>query len=66
MAKKISYTEAYTELNEILEELQNESITIDLLPSKLERAQKLIELCEAKLFETEEKYLAIIDSIQKK
>jgi exodeoxyribonuclease VII small subunit len=66
MAKKVSYTDAYVELQSILSDLQDESITIDLLPLKLERAQQLIQICEAKLFETEEKYQAIIDNLNKK
>lgn len=65
MAKKLTYTAAYDELQELLSDLQDESITIDLLPAKLERAQKLIEICEAKLHETEEKYQHIAEQLSK-
>ena len=65
MAKKITYTDAYNELQEILNELQQEEVTIDKLPVKLERVHQLLEICKAKLHETEENYQQIISKISK-
>jgi exonuclease VII small subunit len=45
MAKKITYQQAHDELNSIVEELQNNMVTIDIISQKLERAKALVEIC---------------------
>ena len=55
MAKKITYQQAYDELNIIVEELQNNMVTIDIITQKLERAKALVEICYQTLKGTEEK-----------
>ena len=52
--KKVSYDEAMRELREMVEALQNESIPIEELAQRLERAAKLVSLCRQKLRKTEE------------
>ena len=42
MAKEITYTQAYDELQEIVNEMENSEITIDLLDSKIKRASEMI------------------------
>ena len=54
MAKNYTYTQAQKELNTIIMELQNEEVTIDVLPQKIEKATALVELCYKKLKGTEE------------
>jgi len=53
MAKK-SYDKAYLELQNILEELQSESISIDKLSDKIKKANALITLCKSRLREVED------------
>ncbi len=53
MAKK-SYDKAYKELQKILEELQNESISIDKLSDKIKKAKELVAFCKNRLREVEE------------
>ena len=53
MAKK-SYDKAYKELQNILEELQNESISIDKLSDKIKKAKELVGFCKNRLREVEE------------
>jgi exodeoxyribonuclease VII small subunit len=54
MAKKYSYTQASDELNIIINELQDELVTIDQLPKKIEKASALVDLCYKQLKGTEE------------
>ncbi len=60
MSKDISYTDALNELNEIAHAIENESIAVDELTTKLKRASQLITLCRAKLRLTEEEVKKII------
>lgn len=60
MSKDISYTDALNELNEIAHQIENESIPVDELTTKLKRASQLITLCRAKLRLTEEEVKKII------
>lgn len=50
MAKK-SYDKAYGELQELLDELQSESVSIDKLSTKIKKANTLINFCKTRLRE---------------
>jgi len=52
-ALKISYTEAYEELQNIVSELEQGEISVDLLSEKVKRASELIAICKQKLYATE-------------
>ncbi len=52
--KKITFEKAYRELQDILAQLQEETISIDDLSKKTKRAAELIEFCQDKLRKTEE------------
>ena len=58
MSKKksdeFSYNAAMMELQEIVRNLQNDTIGIDDLAEKVSRASELIKLCKEKLHQTEE------------
>ncbi len=62
MGKKQSdtYQQAMEELQEILNQLEREEITVDELASKVERASFLLKQCEERLKSTEEKVKKII------
>ena len=49
----ISYEAAMAELRSILQEIQNEAITIDELTARTRRAQELLVHCRTKLRTTE-------------
>lgn len=49
------YQSALTELQEILQALQDEQIPIDSLAEKAERAKALLEYCNQRLRQTEER-----------
>ena len=63
MAKKYTYQQAFEELNNIVEELQNENVTIDLLTQKIQKAKILLEICNAKLKATEQDVNIAIESL---
>lgn len=46
---ELSYEEALTELQAILQELQKEQVSIDDLSAKSERAEVLLTYCQEKL-----------------
>jgi exodeoxyribonuclease VII small subunit len=56
MAKlKLTYTEAVTELEQILTELEsNSEINMDLIAEKVKRAAVLMEFCKKQLHELDE------------
>ena len=51
-SKKISYQEAYTQLEDILTKLENHELDVDELAQYVKKASELIRLCKSKLFET--------------
>ena len=51
--KKISYSEAIEELENIVSEIENSAITVDELSAKVKRASLLIRICREKLSSTE-------------
>jgi exodeoxyribonuclease VII small subunit len=52
MEKKITYTEAYEELQAIIEEIEQGEISVDILSEKVKRAARLIKICKEKLTST--------------
>ncbi len=53
MAEKNSYTKAYTELQSIVNKMQNEEIGLDELGKEVKRAAELIKMCKDKLRDVE-------------
>jgi exodeoxyribonuclease VII small subunit len=64
MEKKISYTEAISELESIVSEIEQGEITIDMLSDKVKRATELIRICKSKLTSTEEDVNKILGEIK--
>lgn len=52
--KKITYTEAFEELQELVSEIEAGDISVDELAGKVKRAAQLIRICKEKLTSTEE------------
>lgn len=50
---EISYSDAFKELQGIVEEMEKEEIEVDTIVEKLKRAGFLLKICKAKLSETE-------------
>jgi len=54
MAKSISYKDAFEELNNIAQSLENDELEIDTLAKKIKRANELVKYCKEKLRAIEE------------
>jgi exodeoxyribonuclease VII small subunit len=64
MEKKISYTEAISELELIVSEIEQGEITIDTLSEKVKRAAELIRICKSKLTATEDDVNKILGELK--
>ncbi|MFA5419034.1 MAG: exodeoxyribonuclease VII small subunit, partial [Bacteroidales bacterium] len=61
--KKIPYTEALLELEEIVTQIENEEISVDELSEKVKRAALLIKSCKETLRTTEEEVAQILKEL---
>lgn len=59
----LSYDQAFAELQQIMQALQNDEISVDELAAKVQRASELIIQCNTKLRDTEKKVSEIIDEL---
>lgn len=59
----MTYESAYKELTAIANEIETESISVDILAEKVKRASDLILFCQEKLRSTEEEVGRIIKNI---
>lgn len=63
MKEEISYTEAVTELENIVSDIENDDVSVDELGIKVKRASELIAICKNKLHTTEEEVSKILKEI---
>ena len=65
MAKKIenntSYTEAMAQIEQILDKVRTEQMSVDDLAAEVKRATELISLCREKLYKAEEEVKKILE-----
>ncbi|VAW16562.1 hypothetical protein MNBD_BACTEROID01-1952 [hydrothermal vent metagenome] len=59
-AKKITYKEAISEVEEILGQIETEELDVDVLAEKVKRVSALIKLCKDKLQKTNEQVEQIL------
>jgi exodeoxyribonuclease VII small subunit len=52
--KKLTYSEALSELQSILLKLEKQELDVDQLSDQVKRASELIKFCKSKLHDTEE------------
>ena len=62
-AKKLSYNEAYAELEAILVKIESNELDVDKLASQVKRASELVKICKGKLHETEAEVEKIINEM---
>ncbi|MCD6566333.1 MAG: exodeoxyribonuclease VII small subunit [Bacteroidales bacterium] len=67
MTKKeeFSYQDAITEIETILEKMENEELDVDVLSFQIKRVSQLIKLCREKLHKTEQEVEKILDEMEK-
>ena len=54
MSKEPTYSSAFEELKEIVDQLEHDDISVDELTEKMKRATVLLKICRDKLTKTEE------------
>lgn len=59
--KEISYQDAMSEVDEILEKLSNEELDIDSLVKDVKHATELLTLCKAKLRSAEDEITKLFE-----
>jgi exodeoxyribonuclease VII small subunit len=64
MSKKLSYSSALEELENIIQDIENEEINIDDLSVKVKRASVLLKFCKEKLRTTEGDIQAILGNME--
>lgn len=62
--KPISYAEAISEIEEIVNKIENQELDVDELTEKVKRASQLIKICKNKLYKTEEEVQHILDEME--
>ncbi len=60
----MKYTDAFEELQEIVQEIQDGEISVDDLAIKVKRAAELIKFCKQKLTTTEEDVNQILKELE--
>ncbi len=64
MEQNLTYEAAYSELASIAREIENESVSVDVLAQKVKRASDLITFCQTKLKSTESEVNKIIAQME--
>ena len=64
--KKLNYTKAIAELEQIINEIETESIDVDVLTERVKRAAYLIKFCRGNLRTTEEEVKKALSDIDEK
>lgn len=59
--EKLTYTRAMTQLEDIVNEVENGQLDIDLICSKIKEAQRLIKFCKDKLYKTDIEVKKLLD-----
>jgi len=63
--EEFSYQDAITEIETILEKMENEELDVDVLSFQIKRVSQLIKLCREKLHKTEQEVEKILDEMEK-
>ncbi|MFN3849618.1 MAG: exodeoxyribonuclease VII small subunit [Spirosomataceae bacterium] len=66
MTNELTYEKAYIELKQIAQEIETESVSVDVLAEKVKRASELITFCQTKLRSTEAEVNKIIQQMESK
>mgnify|MGYP002627375563 FL=1 len=63
MAKEITYTEAFEQLQEITRRMENAEISVEELSENIKKATQLIKICKDKLTKIEKEVNKSIDEL---
>jgi exodeoxyribonuclease VII small subunit len=60
----VNYTDAFHELQQIVDEIEKGEISVDDLSTKVKRAAELIRICKNKLASTEQDVAGILKELR--
>jgi exodeoxyribonuclease VII small subunit len=63
-SRQLTYSQALTELEKIISEIESEEINVDVLAEKVKRATYLIKFCKDRLRNTEEEVKKVLSGIE--
>ena len=64
--ENLTYSQAIGELEKIINEIEAESVDVDVLAEKVKRATYLIKFCKSNLRTTEEEVKKVLSDIEEK
>jgi len=64
MENKYTYIDAFNELQNIVSEIEKGDVNVDDLAVKIKRASELINICKAKLTDSEEEVQRLLNALQ--
>ena len=64
METALTYEAAYSELKKIAQEIESETVSVDVLAERVKRASFLIRYCQTRLKSTEEEVNNIISPME--
>ena len=62
--KSLSYTEAVSAIEEILQQIETGELDVDELADKVKKASELLKVCKDKLFQTEKEIAKILKEME--
>lgn len=62
--KNLTYSEAITTIDEILQQIETGELDVDELAEKVKQASELLKLCKGKLFSTEKEIEKILKEME--
>ena len=63
MSERPDYKDAIEEIESIVDEIENETVNVDILTEKIKRAAFLIKYCKQKLRKTDEEIRKVLDEL---
>ncbi len=63
-SRQLTYSQALTELEGIINEIESEEINVDVLTEKVKKATYLIKYCKTRLRHTEEEVKKVLSGIE--
>ena len=64
MSDRPDYKDAMEEIERIVDEIENETVDVDMLAVKIKRAAFLIKYCKQKLRKTDEEIKKVLDELE--
>ena len=64
MSERPDYKDAIEEIERIVDEIENETVDVDILAEKIKRAAFLIKYCKQKLRKTDEEIKKVLDELE--